>query len=122
MNEMMEYTGHLFARMDKVLDVRNGLPKGGWRSDYVGLEGVLCIYQTKERDFTGARFFLFYQGHIDLITHLTTTAGTLEIKDGHGKLTTKNSIYLFTDIGEKFSEEEKEAMRQELFGPEAEWI
>ncbi|SCY69271.1 hypothetical protein SAMN02910292_02525 [Lachnospiraceae bacterium XBB2008] len=101
---MAKHIGNKIVRFTGVTDL-DDTPLSDWRGDYLGLPGMLCIYES-EHKVPGKRLVYFFPHEPDkeMQRYMHTTFGDYSESDGIITLTSHH-IYKF-EIGDFLSEDE----------------
>ena len=101
-----------FGRLEKCADKdENPYPETDWRSAYVGMPGLIVVYES-ERKAAGKKFIYFFPDFSDDLDWLAqdwlrTSSGELRVEEETYTITTRNSTYVFVRDDDALPEENK---------------
>ena len=110
---MARHIANRIVRFEEFTD-KDCNPIDDWHRDFLGLEGMLCIYES-EHKAPGKRFVYFYPNEpgAQMQRYFNSTSG--EVSETRNKLIlTTNHRYVFS-IGDYMSEEDRELLLLNVF-------
>lgn len=106
--KMAKHIGNKIAKFTKYMDLNNN-PVSDWHDLYLGLEGMLCIYES-EHKAPGKNFIYFYPNEPDTDSQRYFNSISGELTEIGNKLVLETDHRYEFEIGDFLSKDDKELL------------